>query len=305
MHAPTWRNNMFDQLIGNEGIKQELEKAIRNNKVSHSYLFIGTQGIGKALFAKELAKAILCDHQEENKPCGVCKSCLEFEHNNHPDFYHVTLEEEKSIKIETIRKLQEKVQELPIVSNRKVYIIEESETMTTEAQNCLLKTIEEPPEFVNIILITSNENKILSTIQSRCIKLHFKDIPEEQLKRYLEEEHHMMGISPNQLKQYHGSIGKALQIESKKELYNSLDNVFLNLDNYTLSKAMNALEVLYKEKDFAEEMLDYINVIFLEKAKKDAKYLAYIKTVEDVKRKIRGNANYTMAIDSLLFTIYE
>ena len=296
---------MFNRLIGNEKIKQDLQKAIVNHKVSHSYLFAGTEGIGKMLFAKEFAKAILCEQEQGDKPCGKCKSCLEFEHNNHPDFYHVNVGDEKSIKIETIRKLQEKVQELPIVSGRKVYVIENAETMTTEAQNCLLKTIEEPPAFVHIILTTSNENKILSTILSRCIKLYFQNIKDDVLKQYLAEQYHITNVSENNIKAYHGSIGKALQIENNKELYSSIERVFGQLENYTLPMAMKELAVLYKEKDFAEELLDYINVILLGKAKQNAKYIEYIEKVEDVKRKIRGNANYTMAIDSLLFKIYE
>lgn len=296
---------MFNNLIGNSKIKQDLQKAIQNNKVSHSYLFIGNKGIGKTLFAKEFAKAILCQSEPEKKPCGQCKSCLEFDHLNHPDFYDVCLGDENSIKIETIRKLQEKVQELPIVSQRKVYIIEDCEAMTTEAQNSLLKTIEEPPEFVNIILVTANENRILTTIQSRCTKIYFQNIEDNTLRQYLLEHHHINNISNNDLKAYNGSIGKALQIESKKEIYSSLEKVLGNIEHYTLPEAMKQLEVLYKEKEYVEEMLEYINVIFLNKAKQDAKYLDYIQKVEDVKAKIRRNANYTMAIDSLLFKIYE
>ena len=162
---------MFENLIGNEKTKQDLKTVLQNNKVSHSYMFIGDKGIGKYQFAKEFAKGILCLNEE--KPCGSCKSCIEFNNNNNPDYKYIGLEDESSIKIEAIRKMQEKVQELPIVSSKKVYIIDDSEYMTKEAQNCLLKTIEEPPEFVTVILITSNENKILNTIKSRCLKIYF------------------------------------------------------------------------------------------------------------------------------------
>ena len=296
---------MFDQLIGNEKIKQDLRKAIQTGKVSHSYLLIGNKGIGKMLFAKEFAKAILCENKE-SKPCMHCTSCTSFENGNHPDFYTVSLEEkENSIKIDTIRALQSKVQELPIRSKRKVYIIDDSEFMTKEAQNCLLKTIEEPPAFVTILLVTSNENKILNTIQSRCLKIHFQPIEENQLKNYLEEHYHRKDISENQLKAFNGSIGKALQMEENREIYHTIETVFNHIENYTLSKAMKALEVLYKEKELIYEMLDYSNVIFLNKAKQNKKYLSYIKKVEEIKRNINANCNYDMSIDSLLFEIWK
>lgn len=189
---------MFDNVIGNEKIKQELETILKQNRISHSYLFVGNKGIGKSKFAKEFAKGILC--MQDDKPCLECKSCIEFNNNNHPDFYYIGLEEENSIKIETIRKMQKKVEELPIVSRRKVYIIDDAEYMTKEAQNCLLKTIEEPPEFVTVILITSDENKILNTILSRCLKIHFNNIDNDILLKYLKNTYKIDNISENMLK---------------------------------------------------------------------------------------------------------
>ena len=128
----------FNELIGNEKIKQNLIKILNTNSTTHSYMFVGEKGIGKKLFAKEFAKGILCNNQAQ-KPCQACKSCIEFANNNNPDYYEINLEdEENSIKIENIRAMQRKVQELPIVSEKKVYIIDDSEYMTKEAQNCLL-----------------------------------------------------------------------------------------------------------------------------------------------------------------------
>mgnify|MGYP003312348237 CR=1 FL=1 len=146
----------FNELIGNEKIKENLNKVLQSNKIAHSYMFIGTKGIGKKLFAKEFAKGILCINNKF-KTCDQCKSCIEFVNHNNPDYYEIGLEDdENSIKIDTIRQMQKRIQELPIVSDRKVYIIDDSEYMTKDAQNCLLKTLEEPPKFVTIILIVSN-----------------------------------------------------------------------------------------------------------------------------------------------------
>lgn len=293
---------MFERLIGNEKIKEDLNLIIKEDNIFHSYMFIGTEGIGKKEFAKEFAKGILC--LDKNKPCEKCKSCLEFDNNNNPDFYYIGLGEENSIKIDTIREMQKKIQELPIVSTRKVYIIDDFEYVTREAQNCLLKTIEEPPEFVTIILITANESKILNTIKSRCLKINFKNIETNKLKDFLEKNYKINSISENEIRLYNGSIGKALKIQEKKEIYTKVESIFENIENYNIITAKNNLEVLYKEKDYINELLDYINVILLNKAKKNLKYINYIEVIERTKKRINSNCNYDMTIDSLLFAIW-
>src|SRR5699024_1179149 len=121
--------------------------------------FSGISGIGKFMFAKEFAKAILCTANEE-KPCNNCKSCESFDNLNNPDVIIID-EKENSIKTEQIKELTNNVLEKPIQSNRKIYIINNSENMTKEAQNSLLKTLEEPPQYITIILITNNENLLL------------------------------------------------------------------------------------------------------------------------------------------------
>lgn len=294
---------MFNNIIGNEKIKKNLETILKKGNIFHSYMFIGTEGIGKKQFAREFAKGVLCT--DNNKPCRKCKSCMEFEGDNNPDFYYIGLGEEKSIKIETVRQIQKKIGELPIVSNKKVYIIDDFEYMTKEAQNCLLKTIEEPPEFVTVILITANESKVLNTIKSRCLKLSFSNIENEELKEFLEKEYGMNNISSNKLDSYNGSIGKALQMHEKEEIYDRIENVFSNLEKYNIITAKNNLEVLYKEKDYIIELLDYINVIFFNRAKDNMKYVNYIEKVEETKKKINSNCNYDMTIDNFLYYIFE
>ncbi len=112
----------FEKLIGNEKVKQNLINVLEKGNISHSYMFIGTKGIGKKEFARIFAKGILC--LNENRPCKNCKSCLEFDNNNNPEYYEIGLEEENSIKIDQIRQMQKSTQELPIVSNKKVYVID-------------------------------------------------------------------------------------------------------------------------------------------------------------------------------------
>ena len=177
---------MFENIIGNENAKKELTNAVTLNKCSHSYLFIGTSGIGKKQIAKEFAKMILCI--DENKYCNRCKSCLEFNSENNPDFQEIK-PDGANIKIDQIRQMQSKVFEQPIISNKKVYIIDDADLMTKEAQNCLLKTLEEPPEFATIILIGENENSFLQTIKSRCMIIHFMPIEDNQIIEYMKQNY--------------------------------------------------------------------------------------------------------------------
>lgn len=187
----------FENLIGNEEIKKLLEKTIKENNISHSYVFSGPRGIGKYEFAKQFAKMILCT--SKSKTCNQCKSCIEFENSNNPDVAIIN-PDGNSIKIEQIRKLILKSSEKPIISNKKVYIINDSDVMTKEAQNSLLKTLEEPPNYLIIILITSNENKLINTIRSRCTKIQFNKIQDNILKKYLEEKYKINNINKETLK---------------------------------------------------------------------------------------------------------
>ena len=141
----------FNNIIGNNNVKKILTKSLNNNTVLHSYMFIGQQGIGKSLLAKQFAKMILCQNYDLEE-CNNCKSCVEFDGGNNPDFIYIE-PDGKVIKIEQIREMQNKVVEKPVNSGKKVYIINDADLMTKEAQNCLLKTLEEPPEYIVIILM--------------------------------------------------------------------------------------------------------------------------------------------------------
>ncbi len=129
---------MFDTILGNDKIKKLFKSTVRNDKISHSYLFIGIDGIGKKMIAKEFAKMILCTNQ--NKYCNSCKSCIEFDTSNNPDF-KIIEPEGNSLKIEQIREFQKKVYEKPIISNKKVYIINDSDKMTRRGTKLSIKNL--------------------------------------------------------------------------------------------------------------------------------------------------------------------
>ncbi len=296
----------FEKIIGNNKIKNELIKAFRTNSIAHSYIFSGQYGIGKKQIAIEFAKMILCLNKD-NAPCGECKSCLELENDNNPDFN--IIKPDGKIKIDQIRQMLEKVYEKPIISDKKVYIIDDAETMTVEAQNCLLKTLEEPPEYIVIILITSNESNLINTIKSRCLKLTFNPLENSEIKQYLEKYLDFQNVSETMLEIFEGSIGKALKVKEKQELYNNIETTLNNFSCESVIELINNATEIYKGKENINEILEYFNIYFLKKAKEEynnaSKYVKAIEIVEDTKKRLVYNSNYDMTIDNLLINIWE
>lgn len=293
---------MFENIIGNKKNKEILKKAIEINKISHSYIFCGTEGIGKKLIAKELAKKILCLKEKENG-CD-CKSCIEFDSDNNPDFQLIESVDGK-IKIEQIRQMQRKVAEKPIISNNKVYIIDNADTMTTEAQNCLLKTLEEPPEYITIILICTNEGNLLSTIKSRCTRMQFEPIKDEELKEYIKTKLPDEQISPQIIELAQGSIGKAIKLNERKDIYENIENILLSMQNRDLIDIVQMSEVIYKSKEEIKSILEYINVLLMKLSKQNIKYINCVQIVEETKRRIKANSNYDMCIDYMIFSMWQ
>ena len=293
---------MFENILGNEKNKKILEKAINLKKMSHSYIFWGTEGIGKKIIAKEFAKQILC--LGDNKPDCKCKSCIEFDSENNPDFQLINSENDK-IKIEQIREMQRKIAEKPIISHHKVYIIDNADKMTPEAQNCLLKTLEEPPEYIVIILICSNENNLLSTIKSRCTRLHFDKIENSEILDYINKNEPDKNISPNIIEFAQGSIGKALKLSENLEMYENIEKLIEQMKSKDLIDIMKSAEQLYKSKEEIDFILEFINVILLKFGKQEHKYVKCIDIVENTKKRIKANSNYDMCIDNLIFNMWE
>ena len=298
---------MFENIVGHEEIKKVLSNAINNNGILHSYLFIGEEGIGKKELAKEFSKAILCT-SEGDRPCDICKACREFNTNNNINFSAIN-EEGSAIKIDQIRNMQNKIAEKPMNSNYKIYLINDVELMTQEAQNCLLKTLEEPPEYIVIILITSNENKVLNTIKSRCLKLYFNNLNNEEVKNILENKFGIENTSNSFLTAVGGSIKKALLIKEKSSEYEQIDKLFDIIKKENLVNFINSASILYENKDDIYNFLDYINILLENKMKEDtysaSKYANCIFIVEEVKKRLRANSNYDMSIDYLLMNIWK
>ncbi len=290
---------MFENILGNEKNKEILEKAIKLNKTSHSYIFWGIEGIGKKIMAKEFAKRILCLEQREK--CD-CKSCIEIASNNNPDFQLIQPNDGK-VKIEQIREMQRKIAEKPIISTKKVYIVDDADTMTQEAQNCLLKTLEEPPEYITIILICTNEDNLLSTIKSRCTRMHFEPIHTEEIKEFIRNNYPSEQISDNIIDLSQGSIGKAIKLNENKNIYENIEKILINMQSKDLIEIIQMSEEIYKAKEEINSVLDYMNVILLKLSKQNIKYIRCVEIVEQTKKRLKANSNYDMCIDNLLFNM--
>lgn len=311
---------LFENIVGNNKIKESLKNAVKSNNVSHSYLFVGKAGVGKKIFAKDLAKKVMClgsnggaqnnsvkNNEVQNNNVANdnleldfdnCDSCIKFDANSNPDF-SIIVPDGKSIKIEQIRNLQARIVEKPISSSKKVYIIDDADTMTEESQNCLLKTLEEPPEYAMIILIASNENRMLQTIKSRCVIIRFEDLTNEEISQILHTN------DQDIIRLCEGSVAKADTISEKREMFAQLKIIADYLSKNSLIDVLNNSDLLYSSKDDIMTLLDFLNIIFFEKAKENIKYSKAISIIEKTKKKILANNNYDMCIDYMLMHIWE
>ncbi|MBP3502512.1 MAG: DNA polymerase III subunit delta' [Clostridia bacterium] len=296
----------LDNLIGNDNIKSILKKSIKKNNILHSYLFYGIDGIGKKLFAFEFAKMILCDNKI-NKPCGNCKSCIEFDTKNNPDFFLIE-PDGNTIKIDQIRQMQKNILEKPINGSKKVYIIDNADTMTKEAQNCLLKTLEEPQAFIVIILIASNENNILATVKSRCTKMYFHKLTDANLKAFLNEKFNNVNLDENMLKLCDGSISKSIKVIEKISILNQIKSIVDAFDITDELNIINQNEVFYNNKEDINLLLDYMYVLLFEKINHNIvtknHYINAMELVQEAKNKLSIANNYDMTIDNMLIKIW-
>ncbi|MFN3598281.1 MAG: DNA polymerase III subunit gamma/tau [Aquificaceae bacterium] len=188
--ARRYRPRTFSEVVGQEVAVRVLKNAVKQGKVSHAYLFAGPRGTGKTTLARILTKAINCLQPKEGEPCGVCENCVSIDKGSFPDLIEIDAASNRGI--DDIRSIRDAVSYAPIRGKYKVYILDEAHMLTKEAFNALLKTLEEPPPRTVFILCTTEYEKIMPTILSRCQRLIFSKLTEaqivENLKRICEKE---------------------------------------------------------------------------------------------------------------------
>lgn len=188
MHQALYRSfrpETFDGLLGQEHIIKILQNQIKSGMVGHAYLFCGTRGTGKTTTARILAKGVNCTAPQENRPCGICDNCIAIRDGIFLDVIEIDAASNNGV--ENIRELRESVKYAPVAGRFKVYIIDEVHMLSAGAYNALLKTLEEPPEYVMFILATTEPHKLPATILSRCMRLDFRRVPETKLIEGMEQ----------------------------------------------------------------------------------------------------------------------
>lgn len=275
---------MFESIVGHDRQKEILSRSVDSGNISHAYLFFGNSGIGKKQIALEFAKYILKTDNLEN----------------HPDFRIVSrMEDKKDILVEQIRKdVIDDVYIVPAVGDRKVYIIDEAETLNIASQNTLLKTLEEPPQYITIILIASNVSTILTTILSRVNQIPFEGVSNLELKKYIKDNYNTE-FSDNIIEYFDGSIGKAIYAikNNVTEKYEKVEKLYGYINAKNTIDAMKYSNEIELDKD---ELLDYLEFILYKSNKFDC-----IKIVENAKKRLKFNGNYDIIIDSMLLRLID
>ena len=300
----------FSEILGHGQIIEHLQNAIKLQKVSHAYILDGEEGAGKKMLARAFAQTLQCERGGV-EPCGECHSCKQAQSGNQPDIIEVTHEKPASIGVEDIRgQLCGDIQIKPYSSPYKIYIVDEAEKMTVQAQNALLKTIEEPPAYGVIMLLTTNADAFLPTILSRCVTLKLRPVKNEIIKPYLMEKYHIPDYQAEVCTAFaRGNVGKAerlAQSEQFAELKSHLLHLLRHLRDmevYELTEAVrSASEYKTEINDFAEE----INAISAQAQKSSYEGLERIlKALEKAKVRLNANVNFELTMELLMLTIKE
>lgn len=325
----------FEDIVGHEQIIEHLKNAISMGKVSHAYILNGPDLSGKKMLADAFARALQC---EENDPagCGKCKSCKQAEDYNQPDIIYVQHEKPNLIGVDDIRaQLNNSIAIKPYSSKYKVYIVDEAEKMNQQAQNALLKTIEEPPAYGIILLLTTNADSFLPTILSRCITLNIKTVKDEIIKNYLMTEKGIPDYQADICTAFaQGNVGKAIKLASSdefKELKASAVQLMKRIDDIELYELGGAVKQITDYKleiqDYFDLMMIWFRDVLYMKATNDANNLIFKDEVYDIKKqaakhsyngievilealekakiRLNANVNFDLTIELLLLTIKE
>ena len=325
----------FKDVVGHKDIINYIRNAVREDKVSHAYILNGERGAGKKMLADLFAASLLCEKGGPD-PCNECHSCRQAESGNHPDIIKVTHEKPNSISVDDIREqVNNTIMIKPYQGPYKVYIIPQADMMTPQAQNALLKTIEEPPEYAVIMLLTENADTLLPTINSRCVMLKLRNIKDTLIKKYLMETMQVPDYKADMCTAFaQGNMGRAIML-ANSEHFNEIRDEAVQLLKYInemeLSEIVQAVSRITAYKLEINDYLDIIMIwyrdVLLYKATKDmdkvvfkdqikyikerAKRSSYegieliIESLEKAKARLKANVNFDLVMELLFLTIKE
>lgn len=285
---------MLKDIVGNQIIKNHFLTAIKNNKVSHAYIFEGDKGSGKKLLAENYIRMLQCENPDASgEACGKCQSCIQMDHKDHPDVIWVSHEKPNTISVKDAREqIVNSVDVKPYKGPYKIYVVDEAEKMNPQAQNAILKTIEEPPAYSIVMLLTANRGAFLPTILSRCVLLDVKPVEQKRVKHYLEEVYKIPEEQADFFSRFSmGNIGKAINL-SGSEGFVELKNHAIDLLKHIYE--LNIYELADKVKDFKDwknEIGDYFDImvmwyrdLLLLKSCDDKKSLIFLNEYDSLRR---------------------
>ena len=326
----------FKDIIGQEQIKDHLTHTIEQGKISHAYVINGERFSGKEFIANVFAMALQCEHPDGVEPCQQCHSCKQALSGNQPDIILVTHEKPNTIGVDDIRtQINTDIAIKPYSSPRKIYMIQEGEKMTAQAQNALLKTLEEPPAYAVILFLTTNMDALLPTILSRCVVLNMKPVRDDLVKKYLMEELQIPDYKANVCVAFaRGNLGKARQLASSEE-FDHIKEEAVSMLKYVQDMEINEmLAAIKKIQEYKFDVEDYLDIlaiwyrdVLLFKATNDANHLIFkeeiqyikkcadrcayegiediLKALDKAKSRLKANVNFELTMELLLMAMKE
>ena len=325
----------FKDIIGQEHIKEHLQNAIKLDKISHAYIIEGERYSGKEFIAKVFATTVQCEKGME-EPCMECHSCKQAVKMSHPDIIKVMHEKPNSIGVDDIRiQVANDVVIKPYSGPKKIYIINEGEKMTVAAQNALLKTLEEPPSYTVIFILTTNLEALLPTILSRCVVLSMKPVEDEKIKEYLMDSVKLPDYKAEVCAAFsRGNVGKARMLALSEEFDNikaEAISLMKNIKDMEISEIVTAIK---KIGEYSMDISDYLDMlavwyrdVLLYKATNDLNHLIFkdevqyirkaaklstyegleniVVMLDKTKQRLQANVNFDLAMELLLLAMKE
>ena len=327
----------FKDVVGHKNIIKYIQNAVTADAVSHAYILNGERGSGKKLLANLFAMSLQCENRDEDgDACGKCRSCRQAAGGNQPDIIRIMHEKPNTIGVGDIRtQVNDDIMIRPYSSKYKIYIIADADMMSVEAQNALLKTIEEPPEYAVIMLLTENAETLLPTINSRCVMLKLRNIKDTLIKKYLMENLEIPDYKADMCTAFaQGNMGRAIML-ANSDHFNEIREEAVQLLKHISEMELNEIVAAVKNISvYKLEITDYLDIIMiwyrdvllykatkeidkvvfkdqLQSIKEQARKSSYegieliLESLEKAKARLKANVNFDLVMELLFLTIKE